>query len=122
MQKTIFERSPGAAKSLLLDLPLDLFRGYWGKVICPAVSRMTFDDAVTRFRDGVESLFAPLGEGAHLAYAFYPSRLRNPILQAGSEKRLLELRYDGVNRVVEPYSLVFKRRVSDGALPPVAAS
>ncbi len=115
LQKTIFSNSPGAARALLLDLPTDLFRGYWGKVICPAVSRMSFDDAMSRLRDGINTLFAPLGEGAHLAYAFYPSHLRNLILQAGSERRLLRLRYDGVTRTVEPYSLVFKRRQSDGA-------
>jgi predicted nucleotidyltransferase component of viral defense system len=114
MQKTIFQDSPSAAKNLLLDLPLDLFRGYWSKVICPAVSRMSFDDAVGKLRDGVDTLFAPFGEGAHLAYAFYPSTLRNPILQAGGERRRLRLSYDGVMRDVEPYSLVFKRRKSDG--------
>jgi predicted nucleotidyltransferase component of viral defense system len=114
LQKTIFGESPGAAKSLLLDLPLDLFRGYWGKVICPAASRMSFDDAVARMRDGVEALFAPLSHGMHLVDAFFPSALRNPILQAGSERRLLKLTYDGVTREVEPYSLAFKRRKSDG--------
>jgi predicted nucleotidyltransferase component of viral defense system len=114
MSKTIFADSPGAARSLLLDLPLDLFRGYWGKVLCPAVSRMSFEDAVGRLREGVAALFAPLGEGAHLAYAFYPSALRNPILQAGDERRVIRLSYDGLVRDIEPYSLVFKRRKSDG--------
>ena len=38
-RKTIFGSSPLAAKRLLLDLPLDLFRGYWGKVLVPAPSR-----------------------------------------------------------------------------------
>lgn len=114
LRKTIFSRSPAAAKNLLLDLPLDLFRGYWGKVIVPAASRFSFDEAVDHLRRGVEVLFAPLGSGIGLANAFYPPQLRNLILQAGSEQRLLRLTYDGVTRVVEPYSLAFKR-LKDGS-------
>lgn len=110
LQKTIFGGSPGAAKSLLLDLPLDLFRGYWGKVLCPAASRFTFDDAVEKLRAGIEDLFAPLDLRTHLQAAFYPSRFRNPILEAGSDRKLLRLTYNGATRVVEPYSLEFKRR------------
>ena len=34
-EKTIFGESPMAAKNLLLDLPLDLFRGYWHTVVAP---------------------------------------------------------------------------------------
>lgn len=110
LRKTIFGNSPGAARGLLLDLPVDLFKGYWSTVVCPAVSRMSFDDAMTKLKEGIAELFAPLGEGAHLANAFYPSNLRNPILEAGSERKLMRLGYDGVTRIVEPYSLVFKRR------------
>jgi predicted nucleotidyltransferase component of viral defense system len=114
LRKTIFSGSPVVAKNLLLDLPLDLFRAYWGKVIVPAATRFSFDDAIDHLRRGVEELFAPLGSGLRLANAFYPPHLRNLILQAGSEQRLLRLTYDGVTRIVEPYSLAFKRR-KDGA-------
>jgi hypothetical protein len=113
LQKTIFGGSPGAAKGLLLDLPLDLFKGYWTKVLCPAASRFSFDDAVVKLRAGIEDLFAPLDLRTHLQAAFYPSRFRNPILQAGSERKLLRLTYHGMPRTVEPYSLAFKRR-TDG--------
>jgi predicted nucleotidyltransferase component of viral defense system len=83
LRKTIFARSPAAAKNLLLDLPLDLFRGYWGKVIVPAASRFSFDDAIDKLRLGVEELFAPLGTGLGLADAFYPPQLRNLIPPGG---------------------------------------
>ena len=53
------------------------------------------------------------GQAVAVSKAFYPSGLRNPILQAGSEKRLLKVTYDGVARLVEPYSLNYKRR-TDG--------
>ena len=110
LRKTIFESSPGSAGALLLGLPLDLFRGYWGSVVCPSSSRMTFDEAVNELQNGVNALFGPSISAEGMGGAFYPSMLRNPILQAGSERRLLEIRYGGVNRVAEPYSLVFKRR------------
>jgi predicted nucleotidyltransferase component of viral defense system len=114
LKKTIFSPSPLAAKQLLLDLPLDVFRGYWNKVLVPASSRLSFDGAIEQLKVGLEELFALLPQGAGMAYAFYPSRLRTPILQAASEQKLLRIRYHGATRLMEPYSLVFKRRVSDG--------
>lgn len=113
LRKTIFGDNPGAAKSLLLDLPLDLFKGYWTKVLCPAASRMSFDRAVQTLRAGIEDLFAPYGYAGHAANAFFPSAYRNPILQAGSGKKLMRLRYHGYTRIVEPYSLAYKRRRTD---------
>lgn len=116
LQKTIFGPSPLAAKQLLLDLPLDVFRGYWGKVIVPAASRLSFDGAIEQLRNGVEELFSALPAGRSMAYAFYPSRLRNPIMQAAADRKLLKLHYHGRTRLVEPYALIFKRRTrSDNA-------
>jgi len=114
LRKTIFGASPLAAKQLLLDLPLDVFRGYWGKVLVPAASRLSFDGAIEQLRSGIEDLFAPLPAGNTGAYAFYPSHLRNPILQAATDRKLLKVRYHGETRLMEPYSLTFKRRKSDG--------
>lgn len=114
LKKTIFGSSPHAAKSLLLDLPLDLFRGYWSKVLCPAETRMDFDHAVNALRDGIESLFAPMPDGAQFADHFYPSHLRNPIMEAAADHKMLRVTYDGASRLVEPYSLSYKRRKSDG--------
>jgi predicted nucleotidyltransferase component of viral defense system len=111
LQKTIFEPSPGVAKGLLLDLPLEAFRAIWHKyLVCPVQSTFDFDTAITRFKENIENLFA----GLHLDYygkiAFYPSNFRNLIMQAASNLTLLEVTYDGQRRLVEPYSLVFKRR------------
>jgi hypothetical protein len=114
LRKTVFGASPGAARSLLLDLPVDLFRGYWHKVLVPAASRMSFDVAVDAMKAGIADLFAPYAAAGRGELAFYPSRLRNPILEAGAGRKLIRLTYDGVTRIVEPYSLVFKRRTSDG--------
>lgn len=114
LRKTLFSRSPSAARSLLLDLPLDLFRGFWGKVLVPASARMSFDDAVTKMRDGISELFLPYSANRGGEAAFYPSQLRNLILEAGADRKLMALTYQGVTRIVEPYSLTFKVRISDG--------
>jgi predicted nucleotidyltransferase component of viral defense system len=111
LKKTIFEPSPGVAKGLLLDLPLEAFRAIWHKyLVCPVQSLFDFDTALTHFKQHVEALFA----GLHIDYygqiAFYPSVFRNTIMQAASNLTLLDIMYDGQRRLVEPYSLVFKRR------------
>ena len=110
LRKTIFGPSPLAAKQLLLDLPLDVFRGYWDRVLVPAANRFSFDQAIEHLQTGIEELFAPLPTGAWAAYAFYPSHLRSPIMQAAADRKLLKIRYHGATRLMEPYSLTFKRR------------
>lgn len=114
LRKTLFSRSPSAARSLLLDLPLDLFRGFWGKVLVPAAARMSFDEAITKLREGISELFLPYSGYRGGEAAFYPSQLRNLILEAGANRKLMALTYQGLTRIVEPYSLTFKVRPSDG--------
>ena len=110
-RKTIFERHPGVARQLLLELPLDLLRTAWTKyIVAPVQGVLDFDETLTNFRNVIDELFADqtfIGRGS---LAFFPSQFRNPILQAGSEMRLLRVTYDGHSRLVEPYSLRYKRR------------
>jgi predicted nucleotidyltransferase component of viral defense system len=111
LRKTIFEPSPGVARQLLLELPLGLLKTAWQKyIICPIQSVLDFDFAVQRFQSFIAELFAPYGVATYGRFAYFPSELRNPIMQAGEGLNLLRLTYDGVRRDVEPYSLVFKRR------------
>lgn len=109
-RKTIFGPSPLAAKQLLIALPLELFKGFWNKVTCPAPSRIPFDRAVDVFMTGLELLFKPFDYGARAAVAFFPAAFRNPIMEAASTTTTLLLTYQGITREVEPYSLAFKRR------------
>ncbi len=110
LRKTIFEPSPSTARSLLLATPFEAMRRFWTNLRAPRVSRLSFDQAVGTLKDGLAALFAPFGYGEMLAAAYYPAKWRNPILQAGSDRTLLAVTYDGVERAVEPYSLAFKRR------------
>ena len=111
LKKTIFERSPGVVRGLLLDLPFEVFRGLWTKyLVCPRQSIIDFDVAIENFRRSIGELFGEFRVDYGGQLAFYPARFRNPIMEAGSSQTLLEVVYDGQKRLVEPYSLVYKRR------------
>jgi WYL domain len=49
-----------------------------------------------------------------VALSYCPSSIRDEILEAVRLHRILRFLYEGLERVVEPYSLIFKRR-QDGA-------
>jgi len=76
----------------------------------PAQSLFDFDTALTRFKEDMEAVFAGLHVDYYGQIAFYPSKFRNVIMQAANNLTLLDITYDGRRRLVEPYSLVFKRR------------
>ncbi|GAB3371505.1 hypothetical protein GCM10027431_20450 [Lysobacter rhizosphaerae] len=110
LKKTIFSSSPSSARGILLGLPFERFRDAWRThVVCPVASRFNFDDAAAHFRGFLEELFKPVGTSASHNNAFFPAELRFPILEAGGNRKLLELTYSGVTRKVEPYALAFKR-------------
>jgi len=111
LKKTIFEPSPGVAKGLLLNLPFEAFRSIWHKyLVCPIQSLFDLDTALNRFKENIEDLFVGFGLDRYGELAFYPSEFRNSIMEAATNHTLLDITYDGRRRLVEPYSLVFKRR------------
>lgn len=110
LRMTIFERNPGALRGLLLDLPKNIFKSLWSKyLVCPKLSRVDFEKAMDNFSTTIKELFEG-HENYRTDYTFFPSELRNPILSAGSNQKLLELTYGGISRIVEPYSLSFKKK------------
>jgi hypothetical protein len=110
-RKTIYERSPGVARQLLLELPLLALKTAWSKyIIAPTEGIVDFDDALLRFRTFIDDLFGRFPIGERAAFSFFPSSLRAPIMRAGADRRLLRLTYDGVRREVEAYSLMYKQR------------
>lgn len=70
---------------------------------------MSFDDALSRFRDGLVELFAPFSVAEVRAAGYFPAEQRAAVLTAGMERTMRRLVYDGVARVIEPYALVFNR-------------
>jgi len=110
LKKTIFEPSPGVLRGLFLGLPFQLFRAAWSEyVVTPLASMIDFDTAVQQFNSNVRELFAQFTE-TRRNVSYFPARLRNPIMEAGSGLKLLRVTYNGHQRTVEPYSLAFKRR------------
>lgn len=108
LKKTIFERSPGAAKNLLIGVPFDLMQAYWSKLVCPKTTLFAFEDAVGMFSSSLSGLFDSFGVGSSSELAFYPAELRNKIMDAGQNQQLLRMRYHGYTRLIEPYSLKYK--------------
>jgi predicted nucleotidyltransferase component of viral defense system len=111
LRKTIFRPSPFSAKSILLGLPFEFFKSVWERyIVCPTQSRFSFDDAATHFRGFIEELFEGHTERRDGSLAYFPAQMRNPIMDAARERKLLKVTYDGVPRLVEPYALTYKRR------------
>jgi hypothetical protein len=71
---------------------------------------MTFEQATSLLTSGIETLFAAFQYGVGLVPAFFPPELRNPIMQAGKDLKVMRLTYHGITREVEPYRLTFKER------------
>ena len=110
LEKTIFRPDPGAAKNLLLGLPFEKIQNAWNKyIVCPKQILIRFEEGLQRFRENMEELFANLGYRRQ-ALAFFPAEYRNPIMDAATSMTLLRLTYNNATRLVEPYSLVYKRR------------
>lgn len=110
LKKTIYEKAPGVGGGLLLDLPFEAIRRFWDKyIVVPSQATIIFDQAVEWFKQGITELF-PLSSRNDESLLFFPSRLRNPIMEAGSNMTLLKVAYDGIQRIVEPYSLKYKIR------------
>ena len=110
-RKTIYERHPGVARQLLLELPLDLLRTAWTKyIVAPVQGVLDFDETLSNFRRVINDIFGEQPILGRAGLPFFPSQFRNPILQAGSDMKLLQIAYDGQVRIVEPYSLRYKRR------------
>lgn len=112
-RKTIFQRQPRVVSGLLLGLPLQAFKDVWKKyIVCPREAVIDFEVAVQHFVENITALF---GEAAPSfgPSIYFPAQMRNPIIDAGSEKKLLAITYDGIRREVEPYALAFKQR-TDG--------
>jgi len=108
LKKTIFEPSPGVAKSILLTLPWDFFKRHWyNNIICAKLFFFDVDTAIEKFRLGIEEMFTGFSENGYFDNYFFPAQFRHPIIQAGRSQTLLKVGYNGIERLIEPYSLKY---------------
>jgi predicted nucleotidyltransferase component of viral defense system len=118
LKQTIYEPQPLIARNLLLELPFQTIRGLWSEyLVCPKLSIFSFENAETWFKTVVGEIFALVeprvayaGAPSRAGLTYFPSASRSNIMESARLHRLLRFMYDGLERVIEPYALVFKRR------------
>jgi predicted nucleotidyltransferase component of viral defense system len=137
LKKSIYESSPNSAKEQLLGVQLETFRPFWSTLITPVTSLFQFDVVAANFSQLIDTLFAliPISQPVRPAFAsaygsprsygdsmggfysapsYFSSSVRSTIINAGREQKMVELSYDGYDRLVEPYSMEYYVRKKDG--------
>lgn len=135
LKKSIYESSPSAAKQQLLSVHLETYRPFWNTLIAPVTSLFQFDIVISNFSKMISELFdliptpqtvrpafspaygSSVGYGGYRSYSspsYFSSDVRNTIISAGRERKMVELTYDGYDRLVEPYSMEYYVRKKDG--------
>lgn len=135
LKKSIFENAPDTPKQQLLSTPLEEFRPFWDTLVIPSESVMHFDEVVSNFGNLVSNFFDLLvpvvpsfvpasTRGSFPRYSgmtfgsvdrnFFPFETRNSIINSGRSRKMVQLTYDGYTRLVEPYSMEYRVRKTDG--------
>ncbi len=113
IQKTIFGRNPHVLKDILRETPFDSFKLFWSKsVVCAKQFILGIDEAIEIFVSDLEGLFGIYPDNGFVQFAYFGPDLRLPIMKAGREQTLLKIRYNGKDRIVEPYSLKYLEKKS----------
>lgn len=131
LRKSIFESSPNSAKQQLLDIQLEVYRPFWSTLVAPITSLFDFDQVVNNFAQLIESLFVLIPVPSPIfsskerrsfsgnSYSrnnnysmpsYFSSDVRSTIINAGRSQTLVEISYDGYDRLVEPYSMKYYTR------------
>lgn len=108
VQKTIFSRNPHVVKEILCKTPFDYFKEFWNKsIVCAKKIIFEVEEAIEFFVTDMDVLFGIFPENGFRQFAFFGADLRAPIMEAGRNQTLLKIRYKGVDRIIEPYSLKY---------------
>ena len=122
-----------------MAIPLEEFRTLWNGLVGPIRSLFNFDYVIENFYALIENLFAliapapispaagmggggrltRLGSGAVFPRSssvfrpYFSHDIRNAIINGGRSQTLVDLVYEGISRIVEPYKLEYRVRKSD---------
>jgi hypothetical protein len=111
VKKTIFGRNPLALKTILSKTPFEYFKEYWAStIVCAKQIIIGAEEAIKAFISDLENLFQNYPDTGYEDFVFFGPELRMPIMRAGREQTLLKIRYNGAERVVEPYALKYMEK------------
>jgi predicted nucleotidyltransferase component of viral defense system len=138
LKKSIFDSEPMVARDQLRAVPVADFSGLWKSLVAPISSLFNFEFVVANFQGLIDSLFtlvapaqrvfAPVSAGPTLRRPsggfsrplspvfrnYFVADARRAIMDAGRARTMVELSYDGYDRLVEPYKLEYYVRKKDG--------
>ncbi len=108
IKKTIFNRNPFILKGILSKTAFTYFRSEWTKsVFCAKQIIMNVEDAIAVFISDLDILFANYTDNGFAKFVYFSPEVREKIMHAGRTQTLLKVRYQGYDRMVEPYSLKY---------------
>jgi len=131
LKKSIFESSPHSAKQQLLGIQLETYRPFWSTLVAPVASLFDFNEVGLNFVQLIESLFVLIPAPApafssrmprsftsgsyssgrsYSMPSYFSSDVRSTIINAGRARTMVEISYDGHDRLVEPYSMKYQIR------------
>lgn len=131
LKKSTFEAHPTVIRDELLAVPLDDFKPLWKTIVAPLASLFSFDYVLNNFRSVIESLFGLVAAAIPALVPRFQRRstsssrgpiapshflwdARSVIISSVQSHTLIELTYDGLRRLVEPYRIEYYVRKSDG--------
>jgi predicted nucleotidyltransferase component of viral defense system len=123
LRQTGRESTPLIARNYLLELPFQAIRAFWNEyLVCPKLSIFSFDNAETWFKTAIGEIFtlveqpvAYAGVPARGGATYFTSQSRADIMESARLNHIVRFMYEGLERLIEPYSLVFKRK-KDGVV------
>jgi predicted nucleotidyltransferase component of viral defense system len=116
VRKTIFDRNPYILKGILNNTAFNYFREEWAKsVVCAKQFIMDAEDAISAFIADLDSLFVNYTDNGFAQFVYFSPEVRAKIMHAGRTQTLMNVKYQGYDRVVEPYSLKYLEKKSGEA-------
>lgn len=108
IEKTIFDRNPYLLKGILGATDFGFFRTAWLRsIICAKRYMIQVEDAISAFVADLEELFAGTSDNGYAQNAYFPVGARAAIMRAARTQTTLKVRYNGAERIVEPYALKY---------------
>jgi predicted nucleotidyltransferase component of viral defense system len=114
LRKSIFRRHYVAAEQALLAIPVQEFGSDWSSMSIPATISLDFDTISEKFSYLITSLCSLVSKTMFSSIdKFLSPEDRGAIMQAITSNKLINMKYDGFDRVIEPYELQYYVRKSD---------